>query len=231
MWSDDLPVLEKFKGSARLFPLPNLVLFPSMMQALHIFEPRYRQMTADALADDRLIAMVLLRPGWEAKYQNNPPIYSMACLGRILNDEKLADGRYNLQLRGLCRAHIVGEVPSDKPYRSARLQLQFDASHPTPKTAKAMRKRLMQALADRCDPDSSAYDVLIKLLQSDVPLGTVTDIFSFALPLAVEIKQELLETLDVAQRVRQLLKCLGKKPGDAASIDLERKFPPDFSPN
>ncbi|WP_390891137.1 LON peptidase substrate-binding domain-containing protein [Gemmata palustris] len=43
-------------------PLPNLVLFPHVVQGLHIFEPRYRQMAADALAGDGLIAMALLRP-------------------------------------------------------------------------------------------------------------------------------------------------------------------------
>ena len=48
-----------------LFPLPNVVLFPSVCLPLHIFEPRYREMTADALDGDRIIGMVLLRPGWD----------------------------------------------------------------------------------------------------------------------------------------------------------------------
>ena len=61
--SEDAP-LNQFCGTARLFPLPNLVLFPSVIQPLHIFEPRYRQMMADALDGDRLLALVLLKPGW-----------------------------------------------------------------------------------------------------------------------------------------------------------------------
>ncbi len=48
-----------------IFPLPNVVLFPNVFLPLHIFEPRYRDMVADALASDRLIGMVLLKPGWE----------------------------------------------------------------------------------------------------------------------------------------------------------------------
>src|SRR5436309_2528627 len=59
--NDDTWALETFTGTARLFPLPNLVLFPHVVQPLHVFEPRYRQMTADALAGDRLIAMALPR--------------------------------------------------------------------------------------------------------------------------------------------------------------------------
>ncbi|MFM8272901.1 MAG: LON peptidase substrate-binding domain-containing protein, partial [Gemmata sp.] len=52
--------LRDFAGTVRLFPLPNLVVFPHVVQGLHVFEPRYRRMTADALAGDRLIGMALL---------------------------------------------------------------------------------------------------------------------------------------------------------------------------
>ena len=48
-----------------IFPLPNAVLFPNVFMPLHIFEPRYRAMVADALAGDRIIGMVLLRAGFE----------------------------------------------------------------------------------------------------------------------------------------------------------------------
>src|SRR5262249_61215492 len=98
-------------GPARLFPLPTLVLFPHVLQPLHIFEPRYRQMTADALAGDRLIAMALLRPGWEKDYEGRPPIYSVICVGRIVAEKRLPDGRFNILLRGVSRARVRRELP------------------------------------------------------------------------------------------------------------------------
>src|SRR5271156_3855610 len=110
MTSDDLPTLINFAGFARLFPLPNVFLFPYVTQPLHIFENRYRQMTADALASDRLIAMALLCPGWENNYDGRPPVHPVVCLGRIVSEERLPDGRYNLQLRGLIRARVMQEV-------------------------------------------------------------------------------------------------------------------------
>ena len=76
-----------------LFPLPNVVLFPNVFLPLHIFEPRYREMVADALADDRMIGMVLLRPGWEHDYEGRPPIYPVGTSGLITNVERLPDGR------------------------------------------------------------------------------------------------------------------------------------------
>src|SRR5436190_14980354 len=96
----DASPLADVSGTARLFPLPNLVFFPQVVQPLHIFEPRYRQMTADALEGDRLIALVLPKPGYEADQSESPPVHPVACLGKIIADQKLEDGRYNLLLRG-----------------------------------------------------------------------------------------------------------------------------------
>src|SRR3954470_12159863 len=108
--NDDAQALAKFTGAARLFPLPNLVLFPHVVQPLHVFEPRYRQMTADALAGDRLIALVLLKPGWEDEYDARPAAHPCARLGRVVADQLLPDGRYNLLVRGLARLRVRDEV-------------------------------------------------------------------------------------------------------------------------
>jgi uncharacterized protein len=104
-----------------LFPLPTVVLFPGVFLALHIFEPRYREMVADALATDRLIGMVLLRQGWEADYEGRPAVFGVGCSGLITHHEQLPDGRYNIVLRGLDRFRIVGEDHS-RAYRQARTE-------------------------------------------------------------------------------------------------------------
>ncbi len=104
-----------------IFPLPNVVLFPNVFLPLHIFEARYREMVADALASDRLIGMTLLRPGWERDYEGRPPVYAIGCSGVITHVERLSDGRYNLVLRGLERFRIV-EEDSAKTYRRAAIE-------------------------------------------------------------------------------------------------------------
>ena len=101
-----------------LFPLPNVVLFPNVFLPLHIFEPRYREMVADALADDRVLGMVLLKPGWEHDYEGRPPVYQVGCSGLITHFERLADGRYNIILRGVERFRILTEDDT-RSYRSA----------------------------------------------------------------------------------------------------------------
>jgi Lon protease-like protein len=96
-----------------LFPLPSVVLFPNVFLPLHVFEPRYRAMVADALDGDRLIGMVLLRPGWEGSYEGNPPVYPIGCAGLITHHERLPDGRYNIVLRGLEKFRILSETEDD----------------------------------------------------------------------------------------------------------------------
>ena len=104
-----------------IFPLPTVVLFPNVFLPLHIFEPRYREMIADVLAGDRVIGMVLLRPGWEQDYEGRPSVYDIGCSGVISHFEQLPDGRYNIILRGLERFRILEEDHARR-YRRAMVE-------------------------------------------------------------------------------------------------------------
>jgi uncharacterized protein len=104
-----------------LFPLPNVVLFPNVFLPLHIFEPRYREMVADALASDRMIGMVLLKAGWQHAYDGRPAVYPIGCSGVITHVERLEDGRYNLVLRGVERFRIL-EEDDGRLYRRASIE-------------------------------------------------------------------------------------------------------------
>jgi Lon protease-like protein len=108
-----------------LFPLPNVVLFPNVFLPLHIFEARYREMVADAIAGDRMIGMVLLRPGWEHDYEGRPPVYQIGSSGVITHFERLSDGRYNIILRGLERFRVL-EEDSSRTYRRAVVERLAD---------------------------------------------------------------------------------------------------------
>jgi Lon protease-like protein len=144
---EDLATLPAdFSGTVRLFPLPNLVLFPHVMQPLHIFEPRYRELLEDALAGDQLIAMALLRPGWEDDYEGRPPIYPVACLGRIATHHRLEDGTYNVLLLGARRVRLLREVDPARSFRRARVEVFEDVSLPNEAGARAdLQHRLRQA--------------------------------------------------------------------------------------
>ena len=223
---DDATVLEKFGGIARLFPLPNLVLFPGVVQGLHIFESRYREMTADALTDDALLGLVMLKPGWEDDYEERPAIESVACLGRISWHEKLPDGRYNLRLRGLARVRIVEELPTTLPYRTARVELITETAPTALDELKQLRGELAEAVLPRFADDGAARRQLEDLFGGELALGQVCDVLTYALPLPAEFKQSMLEEPHAGRRATAIADALRLSAARA-----ERKFPPDFSPN
>jgi Lon protease-like protein len=230
--SDAESPLADFRGTARLFPLPNLVLFPFVVQPLHVFEPRYRQLMEDALASDRLVALALLKPGWEADYNQRPPIYPGVCLGRIFKEERLADGRFNLLLHGVQRGRVVEELKTDRLYRTARIELIEEVPVISEAVENSLRLQLGQRVEAWFQEQDQARDQLRQLLQSSLPLGTLSDVFAYALPLAIEGKQELLEESDVERRARRLLALLDSLPVLEPAVSIAgRKFPPDFSAN
>lgn len=157
-----------------IFPLPNAVLFPNVFLPLHIFEQRYRAMVSDALATDRIIGMVLLRPGFEADDAGRPPVYPIGCAGLITHSEALADGRFNIVLRGLEKFKVVGEE-GGRAYRLARVEALADASDGADQTLmRQHRQRLESLLASvvahrgaeaRLPPNVSDYDLVNALAQ------------------------------------------------------------------
>src|SRR5215208_1317710 len=85
---------------APMFPLPGVVLFPKTLLPLHIFEPRYRRMTEDALTGSRQIVMGYITGGSTADESARPAVFTIAGLGEIVQSEHLADGRFNIVLVG-----------------------------------------------------------------------------------------------------------------------------------
>lgn len=218
--------LANFNGLARMFPLPNLVLFPHVVQGLHIFEPRYRQMMTDALAGDKTLAVVLLHPGWEEEYDDKPTIEGVACLGRIVWHEKLADGRFNLRLRGLSRLRLIEEVPVDRQYRVARADLMPDVAPADLHRLAALRRTLAEVVLPRFATDGPARQQLQELFDGDLPLGHVCDVLAYALPLPLELKQTLL-----AEPHADLRAEIMAQAAEISAARADRKFPPDFSLN
>lgn len=128
-----------------IFPLAHVVLLPKALLPLHVFEPRYRAMTREALQGPGLVAMALLKPGFELLYDTlEADIHCVVCVGSILQAEELPDGRYNFWLQGLQRARII-EENKEHVYRRAMLRPLLDAPS-DPSIEGDLRFRLNEAL-------------------------------------------------------------------------------------
>ncbi len=190
-----------------IFPLPNVVLFPATLLPLHIFESRYRAMVADALEGERLIGMVMLRPGWEKPHEASPPVYPVGCAGFITHADRLEDGRYNIILRGIEKFRIVGERRARSGPESYRLaSIQSIAEAPIGRASPAAaglaqaRKRLEGLIARQLH--RSADDSIPK----DVPDEDL--VHAIAQHLEPLEKQALLECDGLLQRCHTLIELL-----------------------
>ena len=196
-----------------IFPLPEVVFFPETVLPLHVFEPRYRQMVADCLAGDRWLGVVMLRAGWEKDYQGRPPVHGVAGVGEIIQAEMLADGRYNILLDGRTRVRLLAEEPPDgRLYRVARTE-RIENRGPSPndrtfagrlQELRTAHARLLMALGQ------SHPDVVGRLTVAGASPGAVIDRIVSAVVPDAEVRQRLLEAVDVSERLDLAVGALGE---------------------
>jgi Lon protease-like protein len=180
--------------------LPNVVFFPRTYLPLHIFEPRYRQMVADATSGGRCIAMALLKEGWEPDYYGNPAIYPVLCVGRLVSVQPLPDGRSNILLQGLARGEVL-EEHFEKPYREATIRLDHNSSED--RLAADVRRTLIDLLGRHWQTreQSSVWQRFFREEVSDEVLVNTLATYIECTPLE---KQFLLEADGLHQRARRL---------------------------
>ena len=189
-----------------IFPLPNVVLFPTVFLPLHIFETRYRAMVEDALNGDRIIGMALLRPGWEGHYEGRPEVYPIGCAGVITHAERLSDGRFNIVLRGMEKFRIH-EEDTGRPYRVAHVEPVPEPPADTVReTMREHRRRLESLLVPQ--PEGGAKDTKMPPSMADEDLvNALAQYLDFE---PVE-KQALLERDGLLDRCRSLIELLEMK--------------------
>jgi Lon protease-like protein len=176
---------------------------------LHIFEPRYRKMVADARDGHQLIGMVLLQPGWEPRYYGRPPVFPVGCAGRIEQCEALPDGKYNIVLRGLARFSIIEEHPGEL-YRVAKVEVRPEPAHDAA-ALDSVRTNLIAAIEKASEQEAV---VLHGSLPSDVFINALCQ----SLDLAPLERQSLLDCDTLLERGRRLVEILEFKR-------LERRNP------
>lgn len=185
-----------------IFPLPDTTFFPGTFLPLHVFETRYRAMVTDALARDRRLCVVKLRPGYEARYAGKPPVHEIAGAGEIVKWERLPTGRYNILLRGDWRIRIGREVPTDTLYRVVSAErLEEPAADgdlaPVVQRIRESCARLLHAL-------ERPANLLETALAPSQPPGVIADRIAAAVLPDADLRQTLLETLDVTERCTRL---------------------------
>ena len=220
-----------FGNPIALFPLAGVVLYPHTVRDLHIFEPRYRQMIEHAvspvtqgdLTQSLPIAMAVLEKGVVSSDSLGiPPLRRIACVGRLLKDHKLPDGRHFIRVHGVCRAEIrhVEEPEGDRLFRRAYLKPVGQCITSIPD---GCRSRLHDLLTgERLVRMRLADEVRGYLEKDDISLETVVEIASFVLVQDESIRYRLRAERDPSSRALILFEELERLDQLVELCDLQQ---------
>jgi Lon protease-like protein len=191
-------------ASLPIFPLPNCVLLPGGLLPLHVFEPRYRELTRDCLAGNQLMGIARLRPGYEQTYYGRPPVYERCGVGRIICSEELPDGRFALLLRGIARAEIARELPAaDRSYRLVEARVLADAN--CERGVEDFQRKLIMLCDRLAEVIDQGGPQLRDLARAHHEPGACADAVAAALVMDADARQELLEACDPMVRLQRTL--------------------------
>ncbi len=192
-----------FANPIPLFPLNACVLLPHTLTPLHIFEQRYRIMTAHALDGRGLIATATFDgDDWRYCYEGNPPIRPCVCVGYVLRHERLPDGRYNILLQGLARARIL-EEQEPVPYRRALLE-PLEKHPPRDADLEPCRERIEQLLSDPLLTQWTQVQALNNWINHELPTVALLDQIASALCCSTQDRYEFLAEPCPCQRAEWL---------------------------
>ncbi|MCB9838419.1 MAG: LON peptidase substrate-binding domain-containing protein [Phycisphaeraceae bacterium] len=195
-----------------IFPLPSVPLLPHAVAPMHIFEDRYRQMVEHALDSSGQIAMAVFQDDdWKKDYHGRPAIRTCVCLGQIVQHERLADGRYNILLQGVCRARIRREFKPEEGllYRRGLLA----PIGPTTKSEETAlegdlpemldaRRRITDLLSEPpLDQLTAAESVCSCLSDLDTPAPAVLELIGVSIITNDKTRYDLLCEGDIDRRV------------------------------
>jgi Lon protease-like protein len=192
-----------------LFPLENVVLLPEGIVPLHIFEARYRQMTEDALAGDRRVGMIAVRPEGSDEMAGEPPLFEIGCAGFIAEHQRSADGRFQLLLRAAERFRVLRELPREpgRLYRIAEIEpLQEQVGDEA--AALRARDRVVELLVELATRGPGPLRALDASQLRSLGLAHFATGVAQSLALPTREKQSLLEAATLAERLERLASAL-----------------------
>lgn len=198
-----------------IFPLAGALLFPGMHLPLHIFEERYKALINDAMARDRQIGMI--QPKEEG---NQPALFDIGCMGKIIDIEALEDGRFNIVLEGAARFRIKQELDTTTSFRQVEAEIEHNIEMDE---VLAIAERAALELESRRFAELQGYQVDWDSIGRLDDVSFVNGIAQIA-PFDVASKQALLEVDGLANRAEliiQLLEFFGRQDGDDDRITLQ----------
>ena len=171
-------MIKKFPPLIPVFPLSGVIYFPKTNLPLNIFEQRYLDLVNDVIEKDNLMGMI------QSTRKDNR-VYNVGCLGKINDHQKSEDGRILINLTGITRFEIVGEVKNSKPYREFKVDYK------------------KFTLDTKPEIENVNTEILMKKTKTFFETQKINTLAMIA-PITNEEKQKLLETVSLNEKVKVL---------------------------
>jgi Lon protease-like protein len=195
------PKFEELPETLPIFPLPGAVVLPRAQLPLNIFEPRYLNMTFDALGGHRMIGMI--QPQTSQARDREGAIHKTGCAGRITAFKETDDGRLLIILTGVCRYDVAREVSVTRGYRRIQADwgrfardLSADAAAPEVAAKEVIRAVKPYLEAKKLEVD---WDSLVRM-EGEILVNYLT----MHMPFGLEEKQALVEAVTPSERAKIL---------------------------
>ena len=198
-----MPGFDQLPDTLPIFPLEGAVVMPGADLPLNIFEPRYLNLVADAMASHRMFGMMQPDP---SKERQPEAVFHTGCAGRITRYQETRDGRIELELTGVCRFHVKEELACMRGYRLVVPDWDpFRIDYAEQRHAIQHREHLYQLLRSYFNSRhlKTDWDSV-----ESIPPEHLVNALTTALPLGNMEKQALLEAVSPQDRVDTLIAAL-----------------------
>ena len=195
-----------------LFPL-STVLMPGTPLPLHIFEPRYRQLTMDLVTGavpDKQFGVVAVREGWSAGDETGG-LHRVGCTAELLDARRLPDGRFDIVTRGMRRFRLLKVDPDARPYLTGAVEYVPDQPADAPDELLALSGAARAAHRRYCDTAWRSGDWSEPA--DDVGPGELAHLLAADCLLPLSDRQRLLEQTSPEVRLRMIRALMIREAG------------------
>ena len=188
-----------------IMTLPNAILFPQALLPLYIFEPRYRTLLKQSLESQRMFAVALQRPSSKPSLGPN----RIAGVGLIRACVDKPDGSSNLILQGVSRVRFTDFV-QEKPFYIGRIEV-LDTEESDALEVEALSVKVVELIGTMHDAGQIQAEGILKFLREIEDYDALADIVTYSFIEDLLSKQDILETLNLRQRLQKVIVALRRQ--------------------
>jgi Lon protease-like protein len=200
-----MPEAIELPTAVPVMPLPGVLLFPNALLPLHIFEPRFRDMLDHALHDDRMLCVALVRPERQ-QWRTSADFFPVSTVGLIRACVERSDGASDLILQGIRRVKF-SEFEQETPFPIARIKPLKTRTKLTVETD-ALAAKVLEFYAQLKNSGRELPEKIDHYLSEMADPEMLADLIASTFISDAARRQQLLEELDLNQRLRLLIQYL-----------------------